>query len=117
MNWLIEKWQDFKAWRRGEHRIAKGRGRVYAKKDGSREEIEPARKMPTATITAKVIRADGSIEIHEAATVTIFCDTCGDYADPPWFDEEGPRCRGCMRPSEYCNCEAINGNGNHDSRT
>lgn len=69
MNWLQEKWQDFKAWRRGEARIADGRGRCYAKKGGSRDEIQPATKRPTATITAVVRRADGSIEVHKAANV------------------------------------------------
>lgn len=71
MNWLRTKWEDFKAWRRGEMRVKEGRGRCYAKKDGSREEITPAKKAPTATITAKVIRADGSIEIHKATNVRI----------------------------------------------
>lgn len=71
MNWLRTKWEDFKAWRRGEMRVKEGRGRCYAKRDGSREEIVPANKAPTATIAAKVIRADGSIEIHKATNVRI----------------------------------------------
>lgn len=69
MNWLQEKWQDFKAWRRGEVRVKPGRGRCYAKKDGSRDELVPAKTAPTATITAVVTRADGSTEIHHATNV------------------------------------------------
>lgn len=71
MNWFRTKWEDFKAWRRGEMRVKEGRGRCYAKKDGSRDEIAPAKKAPTATITAKVIRADGRIEYHQATNVRI----------------------------------------------
>lgn len=69
MNFWSRIWQDFKALRRGERRIAKGRGRVYAKKDGSRDELVPAKAAPTATITAVVTRADGSTEIHHATNV------------------------------------------------
>lgn len=72
MNWLRTKWEDFKAWRRGEVRVKEGRGRCYAKKDG--EQSGPAQEVSrtrAATITAKVTRADGSIEIHKATNVRI----------------------------------------------
>lgn len=71
MSWLSDKWQDFKAWRRGEKRIAKGRGRVYERKEGGRIEPMPAGVAVSAKITAKVIRADGSIEEYEATNVRI----------------------------------------------
>lgn len=71
MSWLSDLWQDCKAWHRGERRIAKGRGRVYAKKDGSRDEIQPANKQPTATMVAVVTRADGTTEIHHATNVRV----------------------------------------------
>lgn len=71
MSFWSDIWQDFKAWRRGERRIAKGRGRVYAKKDGSRDELDPVRVAPTATMTATLIRADGSTEIHHATNVRV----------------------------------------------
>lgn len=71
MSWLREKWEDFKAWRRGERRIKPGRGRVYAKKDGSQTAPEPVQRGPVATITAKVTRADGTIEIHKASNVRV----------------------------------------------
>ena len=60
MNRLREWWQDFKAWRRGEHRVAvQGvRGRVYMKDD----EMASATKIKTKTVfkvKARVIRVDG----------------------------------------------------------
>lgn len=72
MNWIQEKWQDIKAWRRGEMRVKEGRGRCYAKKSGEQSgPNQEVSRAPTATITAKVIRADGSIEIHKATNVRI----------------------------------------------
>lgn len=82
MNPLRQLWEDFKAWRRGERRIKPGRGRVYVKKDGSREEIQPAPKTPAATMTAKVIRADGSIEIHHATNVRVEHGDSGNDSRP-----------------------------------
>ena len=60
MNRFYETWQDFKAWRRGEHRVAVPgvRGRVYMKTD----ESASATKIKTKTVfkvKARVIRADG----------------------------------------------------------
>ena len=58
--------EDFKAWRRGERRVAPrgARGRVYEKKN-----VEPTsgpsflfKKEPVATLTMRVTRADGSVE-------------------------------------------------------
>lgn len=62
---LRELWEDAKAWRRGERRVAPHgtRGRVYRRKKGD----VPAGPMPgtatgTATMTAKIVRADGTVE-------------------------------------------------------
>ena len=59
---LREYWQDFKAWRRGEYRVAAygTRGRVYARRD---EEAPDAPMQVSARTTYKtlahVIRKDG----------------------------------------------------------
>lgn len=71
IEYLNAKWQDLKAWRRGERRASPGRGRVYERKDGGRQELEPAQLPLSAKITAKVIRADGSTEYHEAHNVRV----------------------------------------------
>ena len=49
-------WSDFKAWKKGERRIAprNQRGRVY----------EPTPHKSNVKITAKVIRKNGEIEIY-----------------------------------------------------
>lgn len=59
--------EDFKAARRGERRVAPygTRGRVYEAKPGSKKQPFDkikAKARPTATISARVIRADGTIE-------------------------------------------------------
>jgi len=62
--------EDFKASRRGERRIAPRnvRGRVYAKKDGDATTAAEGgmqikvKKEPTATLTMRVTRADGTVE-------------------------------------------------------
>lgn len=66
---IREYWQDFKAWRRGEYRVAAygGRGRVYARRD---EEAPSAAMQVTARTTyktlARVIRKDGRpVEYYE----------------------------------------------------
>jgi hypothetical protein len=68
IEFLKEKWG---LWRRGEKRIAPGRGRVFAKKDGTITELEPPPKHePTVTITATVIRNGEVVEVHKATGVT-----------------------------------------------
>lgn len=63
--YLREKKEDFKAWRRGEKRVASGmRGRVYERKD----EVPPSDGVKRSgnkhklKVSAKVTRADGSVE-------------------------------------------------------
>ncbi len=63
---IREIWQNYKAWRRGERRIAPSgaRGRVYEQKDmppSSAREVDT--KMVYTTL-ARVIRADGSPDEH-----------------------------------------------------
>ncbi len=82
MSWLSDKWQDFKAWRRGEKRVRHGRGRVYAKKDGTREELYLVKTTPVATLTAKVTRADGTVEVHEAHNVRVDHGNSGNDSRP-----------------------------------
>lgn len=61
LKWIQCLWQDLKAWRRGERRIAPRpatRGRVYARKDdnpGKPGNHLTARAAPKARITATII--------------------------------------------------------------
>ena len=56
-----ELWQNFKAWRRGERRIAPSgtRGRVYEQKNASSSGAHEVETKTTYTVLARVIRADG----------------------------------------------------------
>ena len=55
---MRQVWEDWKAKRRGEVRVAPGlRGRVYARKEGRASGMEPVLAEPEATISAKVYRA------------------------------------------------------------
>jgi hypothetical protein len=61
-------WEDLKAFRRGERRIAPRsihRGRVYARKDEDTNSggfTFIAKREPKATLTMKITRADGTVE-------------------------------------------------------
>ena len=61
-----ELWQDFKAWRRGERRIAPygTRGRVYEKRDAPSSGAHVIETKTTYMTLAKVIRADGRPDEH-----------------------------------------------------
>ena len=61
-----EMWQNFKAWRRGERRIAPSgtRGRVYAQKDAPSSGAHEIETKTTYTTLARVIRADGRPDEH-----------------------------------------------------
>ena len=61
-----ETWQDFKAWRRGERRVAPSgtRGRVYAQKSPSLSSAMEVETKTTYMTLAKVIRADGRPDEH-----------------------------------------------------
>lgn len=65
--WFKRKWEDFKAWRRGETRVSDApRGRVYARKDVKEEDAPtpPGRMRSKATATCEVVvtRANGKQE-------------------------------------------------------
>ncbi len=55
-------WADFKAWRRGDRRVAPAgcRGRIYEKRDGAHR----VNHETTFRVRARVIRADGSPDEH-----------------------------------------------------
>lgn len=59
-------WQDFKAWRRGEKRIAPRnvRGRVYERKNGDNAPAgrHQSKAAGVAVLKARVIRLDGTTE-------------------------------------------------------
>lgn len=64
LRWL---WEDFKAYRRGERRIAPrgSRGRIYEKKAGSSKRAgwhEARGGVKDITVTGRKIRADGTVE-------------------------------------------------------
>ncbi len=61
-------WEDFKAKRRGEHRIApRGeRGRVYAKNEPDPQPGHHVRARGKATLHMKVTRANGDVEHYDA---------------------------------------------------
>ena len=63
---MIHWWQDFKAWRRGEQRVApKGvRGRIYSKKEGAPSSPNNIRTSARSKVTLRmqVIRANGQVE-------------------------------------------------------
>jgi hypothetical protein len=69
IRWLKSFYEDFKAWRRKEKRVAPRavRGRVYQRKEGSDigvpDTVVKIKKEPVATLTMKVTREDGSTEI------------------------------------------------------
>lgn len=78
--WIYWLREDFKAWRRGEKRVApRGTtGRVYAKKA---EEVPPPSgggvnvNLPikgSATLRMKITRADGSVEYREEPATVEF---------------------------------------------
>lgn len=55
-------WHDFRAWRRGDRRIAPAgsRGRIYEKRAGGPVGPHQVKTETTFKTTARVIRADGS---------------------------------------------------------
>ena len=61
-----ETWQNFKAWRRGERRIAPSgtRGRVYASAESPLAGAHKVETKTTYMTLAKVIRADGRPDEH-----------------------------------------------------
>ena len=61
-----ETWQNFKAWRRGERRIAPAgaRGRVYEQRDAPSSGAHEVETKTTYTTLARVIRADGRPDEH-----------------------------------------------------
>lgn len=64
MNFFRALWEDFKAFRRGEKRVAprQVRGRVYARKGGGGGSSIVIGKTPKATLTMTVTRANGDVE-------------------------------------------------------
>lgn len=72
---LKELVSDFRAWRRGEKRVAPygSRGRVYEKKSGnagSGPSLNRTKAEPKATLHMKIMRADGTIE-HRSVPATV----------------------------------------------
>lgn len=64
-SYVKELVSDFRAWRRDEHRVApRGtRGRVYVKNDAPpADPVFRVKKEPTATLTMRITRVDGSKE-------------------------------------------------------
>lgn len=62
-------WQDFKAWRRGERRVAPAgcRGRIYERHGeiaGGSAGAHRVKHKTTFRVSARVIRADGSPDEH-----------------------------------------------------
>ena len=65
MTLLRVLWEDFRAWRRGEHRIVPRRdvngriaqGRLYAKRGESASGVMPAKAQPKASMSFRVYRA------------------------------------------------------------
>lgn len=71
---MFKLWEDFKAKRRGEVRVAPGlRGRIYAKKEEIAEAGDHSAKTKgKAFLHMKITRADGSIEeLTVPATVEV----------------------------------------------
>ena len=66
MKRIFEVWRNFKAWRRGERRIAPfgTRGRVYEYKDAPSSSAMEIATKTTYTTLARVIRADGRPDEH-----------------------------------------------------
>lgn len=68
MNILRVLWEDFKAFRRGERRIAPRsitRGRIYERKSVDQPSSGSGfavRRTPKATLTMEITRADGTVE-------------------------------------------------------
>ena len=64
MNRLREYWEDFKALRRGERRVAPHgqRGRVYGSKNTPSSPLVQATSKSMVRIDMKIIRADGTVE-------------------------------------------------------
>ena len=67
LRWIRRLTGDYKAWWRGERRIAPKhavRGRLYEKKDDPKAKAGPHFAKPRATVkvTGRVIRANGTIE-------------------------------------------------------
>jgi hypothetical protein len=67
VNILRVLWEDLKAFRRGERRIAprsQHRGRVYARKneDTPSGNYFATKRAPKATLRMKITRADGTVE-------------------------------------------------------
>lgn len=77
MNIIRVLWEDLKAFRRGERRIAPRsvtRGRVYARKneDTPSGSHFATKREPKATLSMKITRADGSVErVVVPATVSV----------------------------------------------
>ncbi len=59
-------WQNYKAWRRGERRVAPygARGRIYEQKNAPPSSALEVETKTTYTTLARVIRADGSPAEH-----------------------------------------------------
>lgn len=73
INFLRSLVSDFRAWRRGERRVAprSARGRVYARPDSEALGPVRVRREPTARLLLTITRANGSIEHVEApASIT-----------------------------------------------
>ncbi len=63
---IREIWQNYKAWRRGERRVAArgARGRIYEQKNPPPSAAHEVKTKTTYTTLARVIRADGSPDEH-----------------------------------------------------
>ena len=67
MKWLRWLWEDFKAYRRGERRIAPrgARGRIYERKAGPQKRAgwhEAKGGVKKIEVRARVLRASGEVE-------------------------------------------------------
>lgn len=73
MNIIRSLYEDVKAWRRGETRVApRGiTGRVYVRKDGNDTSpgLHKTKSEPLVTVEMKIIRADGTVETRQVPGV------------------------------------------------
>jgi len=80
LQYLRSFWEDFKAFRRGERRVAPRschRGRIYAPRNLIPESSSGGigfnvKRAPQATLTMRITRLDGTVETHVVpATATV----------------------------------------------
>lgn len=85
LRYLLTFWEDLKAFRRGEVRIAPRsatRGRIYARRNQespSSGSVFSLKKTPKATLTMKITRADGTVETVVVPASVTQVDTDGKH--------------------------------------